>query len=146
MLQGIEIVFEDKERMMRHLKKKSYEENTKVFLEKHGHYFHEMAEHVKAAEKKEVAAAEIGECFVRAVKHTFTNKKGKVESRIQVDLNFFMIYYIFPSILTLCQEDAKVIADALCAVWGKSFKESDIKYTDYDKLYNSFREKILGIF
>lgn len=34
MLQGIETVFDNKEKMIGHLKKKSYESNTKMFIEK----------------------------------------------------------------------------------------------------------------
>lgn len=146
MLRGIETIFDDKEQMMKHLKKKSYEENTKLFVEKYGHYFQEMVEYVGASENKEAAGKEIGECLVQAVKKKFTGKKGKIDSRAQVDLNFFMIYYVFPSILSMDNEDTKAVADGICTVWGNSFVESKIQYTDYDTLYSSFREKILGIF
>ena len=146
MLQGIETVFDNKEKMLKHLKKKSYEENTEIFRERNGHYFHEMAEYVGQADDKEAAASEIGECLVKAVNDHFSNKKGKPDSRTQVDLNFFMIYYVFPSVLGLAGDDSGLIAEGICQVWGKSFKESSIQYTDYDTLYQSFREKIFGIF
>ena len=90
------------------------------------------------AEKNSVAV-EIG----KAIGAT---KKGKIDSRTQVDLNFFMIYYVFPTILGTEHEYAKLIADSICSAWGKRFKESQIQYTDYDTLYGSFREKIFGIF
>lgn len=146
MLQGIETVFDNKEKMLGHLKKKSYEQNTKIFLEKNGHYFQEMAEYVGQAEDREAAAREIGECLVKAVKDHLSNKKGKLDARTQVDLNFFMIYYVFPSVLRLEGEDSGLIAEGICQVWGNSFKESKIQYTDYDTIYQSFHEKILGIF
>ena len=41
MLQGIETIFDDKEVMLKHLKKKSFEENTKNFLAKNSHFFEE---------------------------------------------------------------------------------------------------------
>ena len=75
MLQGIETVFDNKEKMLGHLKKKSYEKNTAEFLERNGHYFQEMAEYVARAEDKEAAAREIGECLVKAVNDHFSNKK-----------------------------------------------------------------------
>ena len=68
------------------------------------------------------------------------------DSAVQTDLNFFMIYYVFPTILGTEHEYAKLIADSICSAWGKRFKESQIQYTDYDTLYGSFREKIFGIF
>ena len=146
MLQGIETVFDNKEKMIGHLKKKSYESNTKMFIEKNGHFFREMADYVGPAGDKEAAAEEIGKCLAEAVKTRFSNKKGVVEARTQVDLNFFMIYYVFPTILGMESEDSKMIAEGVRKVWKKSFKEGDIQYTDYDTLYGAFREKIFGIF
>lgn len=146
MLQGIETIFNNKEKMIGHLKKKSYEKNTEQFKAEYEHFFREMAEYVEQAGDKEKAADEIGECLVQSVKDHLSNKKGKVEARTQVDLNFFMIYYVFPTVLGMECEYSKVIAEGIRKVWGKSFKDSDIKYTDYDTLYGAFREKIFGIF
>ena len=105
-----------------------------------------MTTYVEGAKDKEAAAKEIGECLASAVKKTFVNKKGKIGARTQSDLNFFMIYYVFPTILSSESEYAKTIADGVCEVWKSSFANSDIGYTDYDSLYDSFREKIFGIF
>lgn len=65
---------------------------------------------------------------------------------VQTDLNFFMIYYVFPAILKRNHEHAKLLADTLCDTWGSRFKNSKISYTDYGTLYNAFREKVFGIF
>lgn len=145
MLQGIERIFENKEEMLKHLKKKSFEKNTQEFLDKNGHFFREMVNYTEQAEDKKKATEEIGQSIVDAVKQTFTNKRGKIDGRTQIDLNFFMIYFVFPSILQT-GEYGTVIADGVRDVWSHSFKDGDIQYTDYDTLYNSFREKIFGIF
>ena len=63
-----------------------------------------------------------------------------------MDLNFFMIYYVFPAILMTQYDDAKLMADTLCETWGNSFKGAKIGYTDYETLHESFKEKIFGIF
>lgn len=146
MLQGIESIFDNKEKMMKRLKRKTYEENMGIFLEKNGHYFQEMADFAEQSEEKEAATEEIGKCLVQAVNKEFANKKGKISSRTQADLNFFMIYYVFPAILGMENPDSKIIAEGIRKVWSKSFKESNIQYTDYDSLYQNFHEKILGIF
>lgn len=146
MLEGIETIFENKEKMMTHLKKKNYEANTKVFLQNNGHFFEEMKNYIEQAEEKDTAAIKIAETFVNAVERNFSNKKGKVPASVQVDLNFFMIYYVFPTILKIESEYAKSIADKICELWGTRFKDSKIQYTDYDTLYGSFRNKIFGIF
>ena len=146
MLTGIENIFDNRNVMLKHLKKKSYEENTEFFKEKYGHLFDEMFEYVKEAEDKNAAADEVAKVFINAVSKKFAGKNGKVSGRDQVDLNFFMIYYVFPTIIGYESENNKLIADAICNKWGASFKDSKIQYTDYDSLYGSFRHKIFGIF
>lgn len=146
MLQGISTIYENKEKMLGHLKKKSYEANMKAFRNQYGHYFEEMMLYVEEAEDKEKAAQELGECLAKEVCEAYQNKKGKMSPRTQSDLNFFMIYYVFPAILLTEHADAKIVADGVCEVWKKSFEDSNIGYTDYDTLYSSFREKIFGIF
>lgn len=107
-------------------------------------YFLEMETYL-AKENPEAAAKEISKTIVDAVKSRY-EVKGKIKGTVQTDLNFFMIYYVFPAILKRDHEQAKLLADTLCETWGSSFKDSKIGYTDYDTLYNSFREKIFGIF
>ena len=147
MLDHVEIVFENMNPMMKKLKKKNYKINMEEFLETYGHYFQEMTEMTENAENKDAAADEIARIFADCVEKKFTSpKKGKIENVVQLDLNFFMIYYIFPAILKTEHEDAKLIADHIRDEWSRRFKDSDIQYTDYDSLYAAFREKIFGIF
>ena len=107
-------------------------------------YFLEMEAYLDKGDP-ETAAKEIAEVFVEAVKSRY-EVKGKIKGTVQADLNFFMIYYVFPAILKRNHEYAKLLADTLCETWGSSFKNSKIGYTDYETLYKAFREKIFGIF
>ena len=133
--------------MLKSLKKKTYEENTKKFWAENMEVFFGMTDYVGAAEEKEKAAKEIAVQFVNSVDKTFAaGRRNKISGSVQTDLNFFMIYYIFPSILRTQHDQAKLIADTLCEEWGSHFKNSKIGYTDYDSLYSTFREKIFGIF
>ena len=144
MLQQVEAVFEDMAPMLKGLKKKNYEANMKAFREKNNEFFFGMVEQLNF-ENKEAVAKHLSNSFVNAVKQIF-EKRGKIKGRLQMDLNFFMIYYVFPAILMTQSDDAKLMADTLCETWGSSFKDSKIGYTEYDKLYESFKEKIFGIF
>ncbi len=147
MLDNIATMFDDMKSMMKHLKKKNYETNMEQFLKKYGSYFAQMTQHLDAAEEKEVAVNELARSFVGAVEKRFaTGKKQCIPSYVQADLNLFMIYYVFPGILKTDHENASMIADGICAEWGETFKDSKIGYTDYDTLYQSFKEKIFGIF
>ena len=145
MLNNIESIYENKKEMMKRLKKASYKKNMEFFTEKYGHYIVEMTDYIDRAADKDAAATEIGEVLTDAVKNTYS-KKGKINSGLQADLNMFTIYYVFPAILLTDHAQAKRICDAICASWAKKFKNSNISYTTYDRLYETFHEKILGIF
>lgn len=145
MLDHIESIYENKNEMMKKLKKASYKKNMEYFAEHYGHYIAEMTDYIDHAEDKTAAAAEIAETLTDAVKNTYS-KKGKINSGLQADLNMFTIYYVFPAILLTEHPEANRIADAICASWAKKFKNSNISYTTYDRLYETFHEKILGIF
>ena len=147
MLDHVEIIFENMKPMMKELKKASYEANMKKFLEEHGHYFKEMTDLTENADDKEKTADELARVFADRVEKAYSSpKKGRIDGVVQLDLNFFMIYYIFPAILLTEHKDAVLIADHLRDEWGGRFKDSRIQYTDYDTLYKAFREKIFGIF
>lgn len=145
MLSGVEEIFTDMKIMMKKLKKSSYEKNMDAFRQNYKEYFQEMVFFVDDAEDSEKAAEEIAGEFVDKVEQKYA-VKGKIGGRMQADLNFFMIYYVFPAILLEDDQNGRVAADAICREWGARFKESNIRYADYDTIYNGFREKIFGIF
>lgn len=147
MLNNISSMFDNMKDMLKRLKKKTFEENTKKFWHANMNYFFEMTDYVAAAEDKDAAAKEIGKILADAVEEKFaTGPKKKITSAMQADINFFMIYYVFPSLLRTQHDDCRFIAESICAEWKTRFKNSEIGYTDYDSLYNSFKEKIFGIF
>ena len=145
MLNQVESIFDDMIAMLKKIKKKTYEPRMKDFRERYGHYFTEMTEYLDSMEDKEQAAQDVADAFVAAVK-SHAEVKGKIGGRKQVDMNFFMIYYVFPAILLTEPENADDIDKAICKKWGKTFKDSNIGYTTYEKLNESFRNKIFGIF
>lgn len=147
MLDQVETMFNDMRPMMKKLKKASYRENMSTFVAENGHYLDEMTNYTDQAEDKEAAAEEIAVCLTDKVYQAFVSpKKKKIEGPVQADLNLFMVYYVFPALLKTEHEDAKLIADKICEQWAVRFKNSNISYTDYDSIYNSFRERVFGLF
>lgn len=145
MLNHIETIFDDMAIMMKKLKKPIYKENMETFCEKNGHHFSEMVDYIDQKEDKVAAATEIAVEFTNAVENKFS-KNGKMKGRTQADLNFFMIYYVFPSILMTNHLHAELLAQSICNEWGRKFKDSNIGFANYDKIYESFKNKIFGIF
>ena len=148
MLERMETMFDGMSDMMKRLKKASYEKNMRSFRAQNEHYFLEMTDLVRDAAdaEKEQAAAQAAEVFASKVEAAF-GMNGRIRSRTQADLNFFMIFYVFPAILLTDRPEAKMVADAVRDEWRARFQDSaGLDYRDYDTLYNSFHEKIFGIF
>ena len=90
-------------------------------------------------------AQEIAVTVLDAAKQKLT-RFGRIPGYAEVNLTFFMIYYIFPAILLTESPYSTAIADALQEEFKVRFKNSNISYADYQTIYDGFNEKILGIF
>ena len=145
MLDHVEVIFNNMPEMLKRLKKASYAERMEKFRDEHGHFFREMTDAVELAEDRDAAAAEIAGVVVEAARERFT-VRGRINGRTQTDMNFFMIYFVFPAILMTRSTCADQVAKAIRDQWSRTFKNSDIGYTDYESLLGSFTEKIFGIF
>ena len=145
MLQGIEEIFTDRARMMKSLKKDSYEAFTKEFERKYGHYFTEMRKYTEQAEDGKAAAEEIGERLIQAMTESCRNKRGKLDGRTRSELSLFMVYYVFPAILKQ-GEPGRQIADGTLAACRRGLHNRGMKYVDYETIYNGFHDKVLGLF
>ncbi len=145
MLDNIESVFDGMSTMMKWLKKKKYEENMKRFMELNGHYFDEMVKLMEESDDKDAMASEIAGAFMEGVRRKF-KKRGRISGACEVNLTFFMIYYIFPAILLTGSEYNETVADALQAELRNELNNDKIRYADYQTIHDGFNEKILGIF
>jgi len=131
---NVDGIFEDVARLSKVHTKKDYEAMMKVFKEKRYVY---LADLVNAEDVSATA-----EAFCQDVENSF-KKFGKVRGGDLMNLNYFMIYYIFPALLDT-EENGKELCDTINDVWNKHFG-ANISYTDYDSLMEGFRTKIFGI-
>ncbi len=139
-------MFDNMEAMMYRIKKKVYRERMEAFREKNADTLREMTGLVETAEDKKTAAAQVATVFAEAVENRFA-KRGKISGRSQMDINLFMIYYVFPSILLTKSECAGLLADAIRDEWRGRFRDSaQLDYTTFEELSGTFQEKFLGIF
>lgn len=169
-------MFDDMEDMLNFIRKKVYGDRMDAFRRKNAQLLAEMVGFVEQAEtqnevavqkeaevqnKTEVqeeaevqtepegrkkAAAQVAKAFADAVEARFA-KRGKISSRRQMDINLFMIYYVFPAVLLTESACAVSVADALRDEWRGRFRDSaQLDYTTFEELNGSFRTKILGMF
>ncbi len=142
MLDNVMEIFDDMGILLRQLKKQTYEFNMKKFREDHGQFFNEMLAALKEADDKAAKADEIGRKFADKTAEGFGSK---AKGRKRADMDFLMIYYVFPAVLLTEDENADTLCTGLKNGWNEKFK-ANISYTDYETLYNGFRTKIFGLF
>lgn len=146
MLEQAGAMFDGMEAMMYRIKKKVYKERMEIFREKNADILKEMTEYVEGAEDQKEAAAQVAVSLADAVAARF-GRKGKISGRSQMDINLYMIYYVFPSILLTKSACAETLADAVRDEWRVRFRDSaQIQYTTFEDICGTFQEKILGIF
>lgn len=139
-------MFDDMEAMMNRVKKKVYMERMEIFQQKNADILKEMTDFVEGATDRKAAADQVAVVLADAAENRFS-KKGKISGTKQMDINLYMIYYVFPSILLTGSECAEMLADAIRDEWRGRFRDSgQLGYTTYEELCGSFQEKILGIF
>lgn len=148
MLEQAGTMFDNMKAMTYRLKKKIYKERMGQFREKNQEILAEMTDFVEQAEERErdKAAAQTAKALADAVEAHFA-RRGKISGRSQMDINLFMIYFVFPAILLTQSEYAGLLADAVRDEWRGRFKNSvQLDYTTYEEIYNTFQEKFLGLF
>lgn len=138
MFYSIETFFKDCEVMIKLKTKSDYEQNTTVYLQRTQDEFEGFFSAVDEA-GIEVAVKD----FVEKAFSLF-EKRGKVKQSRLITINYQMIYYIFPTILKLRDEDGTKICDCLKDAWNEVFK-CNINYADYDTLSAGFVTKFFGI-
>lgn len=131
---NVEKIFEDCGYLSKVHSKKEYESHTNKFkADRYGELRNLVNAEDVAGETK---------IFCEDIFNAF-KKFGKVRGADQMNLNYFMIYYVFPTILSE-EENGLVICDTIKDVWNAYFK-CHISFTDYDNLMDGFQSKIFGI-
>ena len=131
---NVEKIFEDYDYLSKVKTKKDYEINSDRFKKDRMEYLKDLTQAEDLSQRAGELCQDVFDAF---------QKRGKIRGGDQMTLNYFMIYYVFPSILSECQ-NGNDVCDALKDAWNNQFKEN-ISYTDYETLLGGFRTKIFGI-
>ncbi|MBD5551006.1 MAG: hypothetical protein HDQ96_07515 [Lachnospiraceae bacterium] len=86
---------------------------------------------------------QIADSFIREQEKLLgqTPKRNEKLS-VQMDKNMFMVIYVLPSIKEIQSDRADALADAICKEWRKSFKDSNINASDFDRIMQGFKRKL----
>ena len=131
---NVEKIFEDAAYLSKVHTKKEYEKQMDMFNTDRYEFLNQLIKAEDLATESEEFCSDVTNVF---------KKFGKVRGSDLMNLNYFMIYYVFPSII-MNEEDGNRICDIIRDTWNNHFK-SNISYTDYETLKDGFQTKIFGI-
>ncbi|MCI8306670.1 MAG: hypothetical protein HFH14_01350 [Lachnospiraceae bacterium] len=84
--------------------------------------------------------------FVLAVKAVFdANGKKLPKGRNLMDLNIYMVMYVFPGIIATNREFSYYIAEMIGKKWPETFTGHVLGCADYDSIHSGFRRKFCYI-
>ena len=93
-------------------------------------------------------AEEVAAHLVSAVERLVSEQKGRAgREHKQLELNLYMVSFVFPAILA-CQEypkkdnNATKTADIICAKWKEAFPKYAVSYADYTTIQSGFKQKL----
>lgn len=129
-------IFANYEDKLRKFKKNEYIKNMEEFTQRWGQVFSDT---IVSDNREEIAAN-----FVDNVE-TLYKRFGKVSRSRKIDLNLFMVYFVFPLIQTREAEGATDMCDILLDAWNDKFGTA-IDYMKYEDILGSFKDKMFGMF
>ena len=113
-------------------------------------HFNDMAEEgvTENTDASEAAGVinEAAKAFVNESVEALKKGNRLPVGRKLAELNIFMVNHVLPGIFKTGRRYAKELADAICAEWGKVFKNSTLICGDYETINSGFRKSIFGIF
>ncbi|MCM1038529.1 MAG: hypothetical protein NC434_04335 [Ruminococcus sp.] len=147
-LQAVAALPEQAQARLKGFKKNTYEASFEAFMEDNRTLWDSFHALFMQEEDITQTAQEVAGTLADAVAEIVSGQKGRVnrESR-QLDLNLYMVSYVFPALLS-CQEypkkdnNATKTADIICAKWKETFPGYTISYADFASIQGGFKQKL----
>lgn len=140
-------MFEDRHIYLKKLKQVTYESYTEEFANKYGVQIDDMLKSVTESEDSATSAKEVAGDFAKKTFYRYA-KKGKIGGSLMMDLNFMMVYYLFPYLIKqrgVLTGDYQSFAEVLKDRWNEVMG-CNISYAPYEELYAGFKKKLFGFF
>ncbi len=137
-------LFEIRDLYLKKLKQTTYEANTERFKSEFGPAIDGILRSASETEDAKGAYESVAVDFSRRVFDKY-EKRGKIAPTVMMDINFCMIYYVFPYLLKSGIAGAEDFAKILKDKWNETL-HCNISYTTYEELYAGFKKKLFGFF
>lgn len=150
-LQAVAALPEQAQSCLKGFKKNTYAASFETYMDENRALWDSFHALFSSAEDITGTAGEVADCLVKTVEEALADKKGRIgKEQLQLDINLYMVSYVFPAILS-CQEypknnnNAVKMADVICAKWKEAFPKYSISYTDFASIQGGFKQKLCYI-
>ncbi len=146
-MDGFARFMEERDIYLRKLKQTVYEENMNTFKERYAGCMDEVLSILESSTDAQAEAVKISDELAERIRDDY-QKKGKIRADLMMDLNFMMIYYVFPYLLGIKDEreqTANMFAATLKDEWNKTLG-CNISYAPYEEIAAGFKKKLFGFF
>lgn len=138
-------LFRERDIYLKKLKQANYEENYEIFRNRYGGLITDAINAMPEEDEEALKAAmsETAGDMAASILSEY-GKRNKVSPNTLMDLNFMMIYYIFPFLLK-SGEKGESFAAVLKDKWNETLG-CNISYAPYEEIMAGFRKKLFGFF
>ncbi len=126
-------------------KRATYHDAFEDYKRAHYAFFMAVKKTLQYAGEEEVLSVcqKIATAFVEAHQKELDGlTRRNAQANAQMNKNMFMAVFVLPAIKEIRNERADVLAEEICRMWGKSFKNSNILASDYDSIVSGFKKKL----
>lgn len=147
-LNAVAALPEQADARLKGFKKNTYEASFDAFLEENKPLWDSF--HTLFTQDNDISqtAQEVADALAGAAETIITGQKGRLgKEQTQLNMNLYMVSYVFPAILS-CQEypkkdnNATKMADIICAKWKETFPKYTISYSDFASIQSGFKQKL----
>lgn len=155
-------MFDEYEKYNAKFKAKTYKDAAEDFCGKYKGMFIEMLNEIESAEcaadeveNEELSGGLQGETadkieeiateFVTESERIIKKNNKQPGSRKMLMYNMYTVMYIFPCILDTNKKYAKDLLDSIVKKWNKTFRNTNVQYSDYETIDAGFKRKLCYI-
>lgn len=150
MLAAMRRLFEQTQTKVSEFAKDTYDMSFSSFLEDFSELWERMTAPLAeetAEEEKKSRCAEIAGALAGCAEQRKASESGRMKrERLQLDLNLYMVSYVFPAILEYCRKQLRaqpeLLTDAVTAAWADTFHDGHIEAADYASIRGGFKSKL----
>lgn len=141
-------LFEQQQSRIKEFRKDTYAASFESFMEENRELWDSFRTLFAKEEEPVQTEEEVAACLIKRAQELLEGEKKRIDREEKLlNINLFMVAYVFPAILA-CEAypkkdgNAVKMADAICRKWKEAFPKYTISYADFASIQGGFKQKL----